>query len=891
MDLHSTSADFEINVNAKENTINLVCLTTTTPNASLLSPTHHATAASSERRFKELEQAKAAATSIDAAMQRFENMQSYSSTGAEMLEKFNFDAIANTYIDSLEETKNDMVQLKKHCRLLEEAINLKIKVFFDDDSRWIVDDETCLTCYKVSLNEAVDALSSAIKRVDTYSKEGLISKSMNRSKMDLKAEERKLDFALKSLTILDPFQLAFDMSQIEHFFQSADAKLFWKSSRFRDNVTTIKFMKELQRHCLKTNLSMQDEMPIIQAVDVNMDGYVHVEEFARVFNAETVGETVSLLLKSKKTFDLGELRKLCNPTDYAADAVDLLRDYISGTRDTLVNALDKEIQEVNRHSVFVLHATAGFGKSVIVAKLASLSNNSRRAPAVGVADSFSTAAETSRLMYLLYFFRHDDREIRTFDQFLKTLVYQMCCQLRSKEFQDKVEAILKQNQEDQKPKTIAAEGAASDVENEETLLDVVVGKLSSMDNVVILIDACDECAKESWQSLAAFIKKLTSSSKKEAGTLAHVARIVMTIRNDETSKQSKFKDFVHLIEENALEVDNKKEKIYDIHERNLEGILGRNEQRDDVLSKERNRMAVQIYFESNIPHLSQRGCQILVEKSKGNMLWARLALNVIRDARLDADVTYIAHNLLKPDMGSLYLEFFKSGVKMRTNDPEDMKRLLSIIACAVKPLQLKDVREVWRFTSNGISSKSDEQFAQVLVYPLCRLMVRTNAQGFVFLGHKSLRDMVDSSLLSQFVDTSAGHESLALFCIDTIIKRLETDNPDYIQRYALEHLLMHIVASGCKETVITALDSVPGRAAMSTFGSKAVTDELLFLALEDAPFSLEDLARSVRTMLRGSDDEESLPYKELDVAGASVMSQAALKVLFLAYAQFSRHDH
>ncbi|KAI8820068.1 hypothetical protein BJ741DRAFT_135232 [Chytriomyces cf. hyalinus JEL632] len=570
MDLHSTSADFEINVNAKENTINLVCLTCTSQNASSLSSTNQVATLSDERRFMELE-AIATATSIDAAMQRFENMQSYASSGAEMLEKFNFDAIANSlrfisnvgemipfiscackvlsmmtaYIDSLEETKNDMVQLKKHCRLLEEAINLKIKVFFDEDSRWIVDDETCLTCYKVSLNEAVDALSSAIKRVDTYSKEGLISKSMNRSKMDLKAEERKLDFALKSLTILDPFQLAFDMSQIEHFFQSADAKLFWKSSRFRDNVTTIKFIKELHRHCLKTNLSMQDEMPIIQAVDVNMDGYVHVEEFARVFNAETVGETVSLLLKSKITFDLGELREVCNPTDYAADAVDLLRDYISGTRDSLVNALDKEIQEVKIHSVFVLHATAGFGKSVIVAKLASLSNNSRRAPAVGFADSFSTAAETSRLMYLLYFFRHDDREIRTFDQFLKTLVYQMCCQLRSKEFQDKVEAILKQNQEDQMPKSITAEGAANDAENDETLLDAVVGKLSSMNNVVILIDACDECAVDSWQPLADFIKKLTS--KREAGTLAHVARIVMTIRNDETSKQSKFNDFMKLI--------------------------------------------------------------------------------------------------------------------------------------------------------------------------------------------------------------------------------------------------------------------------------------------------------------------------------------------------------
>ncbi|KAJ3244222.1 wD repeat domain [Chytriomyces hyalinus] len=850
MHFHSSTVDFELNVDTKENTIKIVCLTSTTPNASLLSPTPHATTVSSERRFKELEQAKAAATRIDAAIEHFENLQLYASSGSEILEKFNFDAITSSlrvisnvgemipfiscackvlsmmtaYIDSLEETKNDMAQLKKHCRLLEEAINLKIKVFFEEDSRWIVDDETCLTCYKISLNKAVDALNSAIKQVDSHGKEGLLSKSMKRSKMNLKLEERKLDFALKSLTILDPFQLAFDMSQIEHCFQSADGKRFWKLSRFRDNVTISKFMNQLQLYC-SPELSTQDQMPIIQAVDMNMDGYVHVKDFARVFNAETVGETVSLLLESKKTFDLRELRKLCNPTDYPADAVDLLRDYVSGTRDALVDALDNQIQRVDRHSVFVLHATAGFGKSVIVAKLSSSSNNSRRGPAVDIADSYSVESETSGLMYLVYFFRHDDREIRTFDQFLKTLVYQMCCQLRSKEFQSKVEAILKQSQEEPVSNSETAGGSTNDAAKNETLLEVVVGKLSSMDNVVILIDACDECAMESWQSLADFIKLLASN--KDTDTPAHAMRVVMTIRNDETSKQPKFKDFMNLIRVNALEVGSKEKQMYDIHERNLEGILGRNKQRADVLG---NRMAVQIFFESSIPHLSQRGCQILVEKSKGNMLWARLALNVIRDARLDADVTYIAHNLLKPDMGSLYLEFFKSGVKMRTNDPEDLKRLLSIIACAVKPLQLKDVREVWRFTSNGISDKSDEQFAQVLVYPLCRMMVRTNAQGFVFLGHKSLRDMVDSSLLSQFVDTSAGHESLALFCINTIIKGFETGSPDYIQLYASEHLLMHIVAS--------------------------------------------DVALSVRTMLRVHRAIESLPY---DVSGASAMSQAALK--------------
>ncbi|KAJ3222330.1 U3 snoRNP protein [Chytriomyces hyalinus] len=895
-----------------------------------------------ERRLNELEkQVKSASTSIAAAIKGFEDMQLYASNGAEILEKFNFDAIANSlrfianvgemvpfiscackvlsmmtaYIDSLEETKNDMTQLRKHCRLLDSAINLKIKVFFDGDSRWIVDDETCLTCYKVSLNEAVDALNSAIKRIDTYNKEGLLSKSMNRSKMDLKSEERKLDFALKSLTILDPFQLAFDISQIEHCFQSADSKRFWKSSRFRDYVTIDKFMKQVEHFC-SLDLSTKSHMSIIQAVDVNMDGYVHVEEFSRVFNAETVRDSVLLLLESNKTFELGELRELCNPTDYAADAADLLRDYVSGTRDTLVNALDKEIQEVERHSVFILHATAGFGKSVIAAKLAFMSNNSRRTAAVGV-DRFTAEAGTSKLTYLLYFFRHDDREIRTFEQFLKTLVYQMCCQLRSKEFQDKVEALLKQRHEEPKPKSKTDErvlnqiyeeeqmlkseiykgailkrrailkqrhedtmrrsesddGAGGNDEKKETLLDVVTDKLASMKNVAILIDACDECSIDSWQKLADFFKKLASKCKTD--TLARM-RVVLTIRNDETLKQSKFKDFIKLITNAALEDGSKDNRTYETEDRYLEGILARNEQRDDTLSKEeRNRMAVQIYFESNIPHLSQRGCQILVEKSKGNMLWARLALNVIRDTRMDADVTYIAHNLLKPDMGSLYLEFFKSGVKMRTSDPEDLKRLLSIIASAVKPLLLKDVREAWRFTSSGISSKSDEQFAQVLAYPLCRLMVRTSSQGYVFLGHKSLRDMVDLSLLSQFVDTSAGHESLALFCIHTIMKGLGARTEDYAQGYASEHLLLHIVASGCKQSVIAALDSVPSAMPLLNC-DPAVAEGLLFLALKGV-FPLEDIALSVQNMLRAQNAEDSLSYKELDVSWDSAVSQAVLK--------------
>ncbi|KAI8843785.1 WD40-repeat-containing domain protein [Chytriomyces cf. hyalinus JEL632] len=888
MNLQTSFVEFELHINTQANTIKLVCCSQAQiPSTGFT--TSKVSSLTDDPRFKELEQITLAAERIDTVIKHFEKFQADISDGADLMEKFNFDLVATSlrfisnvgemvpfissackvltvmtaYIDSLEETKNDMAQLKKHSRLLEGAINLKVKVFFDDNSRWIVDDETCLACYKINLNHAVDALSSAIKRLETYSREGLFSKAMNRSRINLKSEERKLDFALKALTILDPFQLAFDMSQIEHCFQSADAKRFWKKARFRDNVTVLQFMSRLQLYC-SLDLSEPHRMAIIQAVDVNMDGYVDVKEFGRLFNANSVRDTVELLLKSETAFEFGDLKSLCNPTDYAADAVDLLRDYVPDTRDSLLNDLAQMIQNFTKNNaVFVLHATAGFGKSVIAAKLASLSKHSQSMPDVAATEKSSWSPVVDRkaikLKYLLFFFRHDDRETRTFDQFLTTLAYQICCHLKSKHFKDRIEAALRQENNETSLKS------GSETEKQETLLNAVVEILPSMNNVVILVDACDECSADTLQSLLDFVRLASKEKRNSRNTI----RFVLTVRNDQNSGTSKYEDFISMVRDSAENYITKLKPYFNIKVQDLEDIA-------DFPNEKRNKMAVQIYFESSIPHLSQRGCEILVEKSNGNMLWARIALNVIRDACMDADVTYIAHNFLKPDMGSLYLEFFKSGLKLRSRDPADLKRLLSIVACAVKPLLRSDVQGAWGFAYKEASEKSNEEFAQVLVYPLCRLMIRTNAKGFLFLGHKSLRDMVDSSFLSQFVDTNAGHENLALYCLEAIIQRPESEVSDSFQTYALEHWFTHVVASGmflntllghfiltvagvgCTAAVTEKLNSVTP--AMLSSGKNIATDGWIFLSLRSI-LPPQDMSQSVRNMLRAQDGD--MKYKEI----------------------------
>ncbi|KAJ3023426.1 UNVERIFIED_CONTAM: hypothetical protein HDU68_008615 [Siphonaria sp. JEL0065] len=648
-----------------------------------------------------------------------------------------FSAFAD-FIESLEENEKNVAQLQKHTRLLRDTINLRIRIYFDKNSRWVVDDETCLAVYRDHLQTAIEVMIDAIRIISDNSKDGYYSKMSGRHRLDLQMQEKKLDFVLRALLMLEPFHLAFDFSLVEDKFHHPDSLAFWKTSRFRTSVPTPVFLHHLCRYT-KTEWTTDQQSQIIQSIDKNMDGFIQADEFADSFKDGFGEDAIQEFLVSTRPVSSNlRMREHLNPTDCASDSYLLLSDYIVGTREDTVDSVANIIDKATESCVLALVASPGFGKSVIVARLVEKLLAAKK----GV---------------LFYYFRADDAETRTIDKFLQTIMFQLCC--------------IKENCDDPLPLQIT-----ETITDRKSMMKLVTDVMKNCP-CTLVVDACDECPE-----FAALVDVLVHF----ASELEVYNRVVLTIRNDTlSSKNPKMREMIQQLESRSQQREfNNIRTLYSITKTDLE----------DATNEAGNNKAVQIFFESSLPYLSVRGCELLVEKAKGNLLWAKLALSVIRDSHTNADITFIAHTVLKEDLGCLYEQSFRSSLRISYTYQNDLKCLLSVVFCATQPLLLSDLKQLWAINNPGWTyDKSAQHFSQVFVYPLCRLMLRTNSNGRVLLGHKSLRDLIDIAKYNRFIDKKLGHEILAKCCLDAISHSRGSNG---LLEYASLNWYHHCIESG-----------------------------------------------------------------------------------------------
>ncbi|KAJ3350545.1 hypothetical protein HDU83_009568 [Entophlyctis luteolus] len=674
-----------------------------------------------------------------------------------------------SYFHDLEEAEASITELKENAQLLKSVIDMKVKVYFSEDSHWIIDDVDCLKTYQAYCHSSILALRDVTEVISRHRKQGKLKKLLHPNQVDIKKQIQTIDFALKQLTLLDPSQLAFDISRYIHLF-SEDGLRFWRSSLFRETVPIDRFLERLEIHT-QEKFTDNDEKTaaIIESVDTNRDGFIQIAEFIEIFNLDDGRETVSRLL-TKAHSDLQEtvqfskrlnrIKTLLNPTDYSTDIIGFLNEYVPETRDKLVNEIHQKVSEGTKSTIFVLKATAGFGKSSIAAKL-------------------TTRSSKEGAVYFFYFFKIDDVENRTIDDFLKTLVYQLCC-YRSNEIGPSEEKHLSATIEE----FLLINGSRSMERFRKLLSEIVYAGLSAIPNAVLLIDAADECPRETMKSLIQFIEGL--------GRFTSSVAVVITVRNDsksldteESSESSASQNESNYDALRYLSENFEKSSIYDWQPSDLESMAYKTE----------NENALRIFFESNIRRLDMRGCDLLIEKSHQKMLWAKIAVNLIGDAqnRMDADVTYIAHRVLKTGLAPLYLESFKAGLVANLKEREELKGILSIIYVAETPLHKSIVEKAW-LSKRQNTPELSRLFSRLIFNLLSRLMIRKDTKENLTLGHKSLRDLIEKNRLRRFVDERNGHGRLASLCFEILGKTgAQTNSSTTTEEtaYAYEYWLYH----------------------------------------------------------------------------------------------------
>ncbi|KAI8619077.1 hypothetical protein BC830DRAFT_1105870 [Chytriomyces sp. MP71] len=653
------------------------------------------------------------------------------------------------FIQTLERNDRKIKSLKQHANVLNRVIDIKIKTYFGDDSRWIVTDETCLACYSMTLKEAVEVLTEVVNMILLEERKGILNKMINVKKSeDWIDHDNSLTEVMGSLQSLDPIHLAFDFNLIVNHFKSADAKKFWRKFNFKNVVVADEaFLDKLLEYAEVEN-DLLLKRRILASIDSNMDGFIDSLEFGRFIGTGTIKAKLKPLLAAKdaakQNFFKSEWQKSLNgPANCTADLIRLLDDYIPNTRDFLVERHLK-----SKSKITILRASAGFGKSVIAALFIQRLSRAHNSCSTYHKDFLTydqltlhsqemhPLAETnvppafSRAPHCFYFFFvHDEPRKRTAENLIVTIAWQLYQILSGKNDNAQARKLMREIERHLK------------VPNFEELLDAVeriFKNLTDAGRYWIVLDACDEC--NSLEKVKSLIIRLNCIPNIQF-------QFLLTLRND-----AKWNGFVDGLQ--GLHTD--------------ECVV------EDV-QNDTSKMAIQIYLESMLPHLSERGCDLLLEKSRGNFLWSKLAVNILRDSDSTVDTKFLVHTVLKDNLASQYEVSFGVALKQSVRQQE-LKILLSIILCAKEALKISDLEAIWAWhwqTAEVLKPKVG--LSQLLTFLLSRLMVRKTGDDRIIAGHKSLRDSIDGMILSKVFDVMSGHSILARFSIRLLSKTCDSD--------------------------------------------------------------------------------------------------------------------
>ncbi|KAJ3097817.1 hypothetical protein HK100_005250, partial [Physocladia obscura] len=643
--------------------------------------------------------------------------------------------------------------------LLDKAISLKVKAYFQDDSPLVIDNETCLEDYQSALVTAVSTLVHIVKEIAAHKNQRWLLRAKNAQFGNSISERDNLEYAFRAITSLDPIHFTFNFSKISGLFLVDKAREFWKSHRYRIFVESSELVDAILKaidlndddaETSATNTTMRENL--MDSIDKNRDGLIHVEEFASWFKKSDLKECVQETFQTFKNRNMEEqvfnnsmFLSKWGASNCAVDVQGLLNERVEGTR-TWTLEMYRDWLLLEDSKILVLIASAGFGKSVISAMICD--------------SSFQTNEYR-----LFYFFKVDDKINRQLQGFLRTIAAQIC---------------LKLNLRANESSSLLQQFAFSLEEGPLSAAKVLADLLAKNSNTfqVLVVDALDECPAKDRTALASVINLFSKEIK-----------VVVTSRPN----FNPFKNQASCTITQNLE--------------NPEFIA-------------HNTRDLMIYIEKTLDEVSDRGCQLLVESSRHNFLWIKLAVNIIRDGQHEARTKYLVHNLFKPDLEAQYLLNFSHLDTMPKQLQVQTKFILGMVLTFQEPLTKGEINYIWESVKlQTVQGASRLRFNQFFAYLMYRLLIRTASNGVVMAGHKSLRDSVTSDKLRPYVDADAAHIAIANASFDALLSinqhliqtmkvipsnsTLRKSSPkEYFYQYAAKYWFIHIKNLGYKQRTV-----------------------------------------------------------------------------------------
>ncbi|KAJ3238721.1 hypothetical protein HDU81_007301 [Chytriomyces hyalinus] len=737
------------------------------------------------------------AENISTSMEVLTKVTSYSGNVAKTLEDFNFkfapilnglNCLSNvvsvipfmssvgtvisavvTFTRKLEQNEKDIMYLKQNGQLLKETIEMRVSAYFKPDSNIIVDDEQLQMSYCKTLANGAKVLINVVETVCQFQNRGWLNKMLKTSAgVDVISSERSLDFAITSIIALDPIQKTFNMNSIMPHFKSQEALHFWKSHRFRYCAQGDRLCEAVIKKAIRVNVGLEQpgatailRVELFKRLNAESTGFINSIDFGEWYSEENLAVLVTSVVRNSTRANVID-SKLATEMDkiyFGAEIESQLNDRIPETREWLLDSIIK-----SKARIILLEAGPGFGKSIISA----------------------WAASNWKCIY--YFFKVDDARMRTALNFVKNLLLQLHDKLRKTRIQEAVAL------ESRIHESLDVDGGSL-----ETLSPVLLDCLRSNAHVLgwIVVDAFDECPHNDQRTVWALLE--------EIGRTDATLKILVTSRpNTATQPAPKF-PHPHQRIDSGLSFD---ETVFD--QPTIE-ILS------NLESRQENFEDIRVYFESTLRLATERGITILTTKSKGNFLWARLAVSIIRSLNEEEHIPFVAHTALHSMLSQQYLICFGQSIKMPSVYQEGLKSVMSLVLAFTEPVKVEVVQHFWISSWMGDKNKNPHNeedyerartlFLQYFTFASSRLLIRTNYESYVWPGHKSLRDLLQNNQLASFVDVSSAHKVIANYSLeilenfDSTVTKTDQQPSLAVKCYAAKYWAMHVLeTSGSTES-------------------------------------------------------------------------------------------
>ncbi|KAI8807134.1 hypothetical protein BJ742DRAFT_854525 [Cladochytrium replicatum] len=731
----------------------------------------------------------------------------------------------------MEQERSDVAYLHEKSQLVMSAIDNRMRAYFEEGSQMVIQDELCIASVKTSIIRTTQTLVKIFQHEGRFHSRGVTSRIFSNlvdAPSELEDLKQELDDVTFLLLLTDPAHFAVNLAVFASHFTDQSGSDFWTSHKLLTSVETEDLAQKIVQYpplqlvikrFLNDSSDQSDRITEIieKEIDRNSDGFVHVREFAD-WTAKGLSKVVREALKAstsklavQQRNSIFQLKNWLKPVAFGSELKAILDSRLADGSGWLLDIVDEWVKpenttiepETSKSNLLILLAGAGFGKSTV------------SAAAIKHVGSFTD------IMPLHFIFRCDEEQTRMTQHFICTIAFQLA---RANAFIRDYLVVHLENVLERKKILFGSTMLLVDM----LVLRPIRLAYSTTAPFILFIDGFDECP-DYWQLL--FVMQQLVETK--------LIRIFVTgrpMRELENLIVSQHAEHICIpangnIYSGFRSTGTRSE--LDVSPSLLSWM--RLEDKEDLINIiiEEIREYAKLVLSSHGIGYTTSGVDALVKKSKGNFLWATMALEHIRQqkqrvvvnpliARASEGNLDLLVSRMPSDLRGLY------SIKLRELDsvPNSHKRVLqmalAIIGAAREPLaetslikfmeseavEIRDIeykssqlslrasssrrrRVNGKYivsSSSGLTSTPPSQMgkleAGVVKESLClamsRSILRMDSQKRIYLGHKSIRDVLDdsagapnNSIFSEFFKISYGHRVLARVNLDILLNQLQ----------------------------------------------------------------------------------------------------------------------